>query len=266
MLLTISIPGQAIAQDERIEDRDSNETTAYIIIGYFADSDTNPLRFTYLESDVPAYIDKGTTMVPLRALAEGFSYNVTYQDINKEIIIQDSNGENELIFTIDSTTVMQNDRSDTLLQAPVIRNGRTFIPLRYVSEFFGKYVTWKKPNGGEKMFIWVSSAPLLTEVDVAAEKDRDNYYDYGREHNFAMSYYELKKDGHTYRGVKIGYSYEKVIELYGEPHEMIFDDGVLFYINYRTEAYPMDDPGSKMSIYFRDGNVSGVGIDGRPWE
>jgi hypothetical protein len=200
-------------------------------------------------------------MVPLRALAERFGYDVTYQEKDRKIIILDADGENELLFTIGSTKAYNNGKADTMLQAPVIRDSRTFIPLRYVSEFFGKHVTWKKGGiDGKTIFVWISAVQLLTEDDVAAEKD-DNYrindpYD-------PMFYYVLKTDGQTYRGIKIGDTYEKIVELYGEPHKKENKEGVLFNVKYCTEAYPFDDPGSTLVFYFTDGFVDYVGVDGR---
>lgn len=259
-MLISSISGQTIALDGINEY--GNELDVYIIIAYHADDENSPLCFIELESDVPAFIVDGTTMVPLRVLAEGFSYHVDYQEKDKKIIMQDSNDKNKLIFTIGSTTVLKNDLTDTMLQAPVISNGRTFIPLRYVAEFFGKYVTWKIGFGGERLIIWVSSVQLLTEDDVAAENDSDNYYDAAGS-NEPMPDYRLKSNGHTHRGIKIGDSFDKILELYGQPHTKSFRDGIIYSVQYRTEAIPYDDPGSVITFYFINGDVDYVDIAGR---
>lgn len=244
------------------QEKNDTSIVVEIIIPYNDGGEDNRLCFTELKSDVPAYIVDGTTMVPLRVLAEEFGYDVDYQERDKKIIIQDADRENELIFTVGSATVLQNGKPDTMLQAPVINNNRTFIPLRYVSEFFGKYVTWKKSIDGKTMFIWVSAVQLLTEDDVAAEKD-DNYYVYNSDD--PMFYYYLKSGGQTYRGIRIGDSCEKVVELYGEPHEKQLKDGVLYRIGYRTEGFVNggDGQSSVLTFYLKDGIVYDVGVDGR---
>ena len=43
---------------------------------------------------------------------------------------------------------------------------------------------------------------------------------------------ELKSGGQTHRGIRIGDSYEKVVERYGEPHDKFLKDGKLNYIRY----------------------------------
>ena len=257
LLLILVVSGSVYAQESNNE-----SSLVFITIVNHVTAEDNSL-FTKLESDVPAYIVDGTTMVPLRALTEGFGYNVAYQEKDKKIIIKDADGKNELIFTISSTTVLQNGHADTMLQAPVIRNSRTFIPLRYVSEFFGKYVTWEKGIDKKMMYIWVSSVQLLTEEDVAAEDDEVNYY-LSTSSMPGFPYYALRSNGQTYRGIKIGDKFEKVVDLYGEPHEKVYlKDGSLSRAIYHTESLPGTDSGSIINFLFIDGLVNFVGIDGR---
>ena len=224
LVLTISYPVRAQASDDE-------SRIVSIIIEKITDfnEEGHRLMSSYLDNDVPAYIVDGTTMVPVRALAEAFDYNVEYQAKDRKVIISEPEGDNELVLTIDSKTVLQNGKEDTMLQAVTLHNDRTFIPLRYVSEYFGKYVTWSI-GLDDVMYIWVSSLELLTQEDVAVEEDEDNYEFVP---NFAgWSIYELKSGGQTHRGIRIGDSYEKVVERYGEPHDKFLKDGKLNYIRY----------------------------------
>ncbi|MCL2121923.1 MAG: copper amine oxidase N-terminal domain-containing protein [Clostridiales bacterium] len=230
----------------------------YIMIAYYADEEGDPLRFSFLESDISPYIIDGTTMIPLRALAEGFEYVVDYQEKDKKIIIKDDRRESEMIFTIGSDTVTINGETDTMLQAPIVRDNRTFIPLRYVSEFFGKFVKWGKNVDGTNILIWVSSAQLLTDDDVSVD-DNDDYY-FLTEPDNPIPQYVLKSDRQTYRGIKIGDTYESVISLYGEPHKKEFIDGILSCVTYYSGSIPYDDPGSDISFYFTNGLVYYVSI------
>ena len=43
---------------------------------------------------------------------------------------------------IGSTTLTVNGQTQTMDQAPVIRDGRTYLPARYVAEAFGDNVSW----------------------------------------------------------------------------------------------------------------------------
>ena len=232
-----------------------------IIIVYNADVDNKPLYFSELRSDVSPFIINGTTMIPLRTLAEGFGYDVEYREIDKRIVISDSARENELVFAVGSTTVHKNGKVDAMIQAPIIREDSTFIPLRYISEFFNKYVTWSKGISGKTMFIWVSSVQLLTENDIAVEKD-DNYYLYQPSPE-QFPYYYLKNDGQTYRGLKVGDSYEIAVKLYGEPHESDFRDGVLYRIIYRAESLPDRGSGGIITCYFDNGIIESISVGPR---
>jgi Copper amine oxidase N-terminal domain. len=255
LLMMLCVSGFACAQEN-----DSTSALVKITVVGTENYGENNTRLTAaeLQSDVPAYIVEGTTMVPLRALVEWFGYDVDYQPEDKKIIIQDTEREKELIFTIGSTTVSINDRLDTMLQAPVIRADRTFIPLRYVSEFFGKYVTWMVSVEGS-LYVWVSSVQLLTNEDVAVEDDTENYN---------LSYYtvqgdeiyELKSNGQTCRGAKIGDSYEQVVQLYGEPHGAIAEGGVIQRINYRHESALGLNHGGIIIFYFEDGVIDHVEV------
>lgn len=83
-------------------------------------------------------------------------------------------------------TVLLNEKNLILSPSPIIRNDRTFLPLRSLFEILGATVTW---NGEERTVtakktdttllltidsptIWVNSAPILLDVAPFIEKDR----------------------------------------------------------------------------------------------
>ena len=203
-MLMLAITGSAYAQE------DGDDSVAIVItIVNKTDAEDEWLLFTQLKSEVLPYIIDGTTMIPLRALAESFEYGVEYQEIDNKITIRDADKKNELILLIDSTTVQKNGQTDTLLQAPIVRDGRTFIPLRYVSEFFDKYVTWRRGIDEQTIFIWISAAQLLTMDDISVEND-DNFYFSLLPEDQGIAVHVLKYGGHTFRGIKHGDSYENV--------------------------------------------------------
>ncbi len=94
-----------------------------------------------VEFDTQPYIDENhRTMVPLRFVAEGLEARVGWDPENRTVTVS-QNGKN-LIFTINSTQVRVGDQTRTMDTVPVIRQGRTLIPLRYVSEYLGARVDW----------------------------------------------------------------------------------------------------------------------------
>ena len=95
--------------------------------------------------DVAPYIENGTTFIPLRGLLELMGAEVTWDGEYRAVTIKKDTTEiylqirNKNVFV---TTSKNGKERYTLLAAPRIENGRTFIPVRFVSEMLGYTVTW----------------------------------------------------------------------------------------------------------------------------
>lgn len=93
-------------------------------------------------TDAEPFIDaNGRTMVPLRAVADAMGLTVNWDGSAREAIF--TKGTKTIYFPIDSTTARtstgQSVQMDT---AAVIKNDRTYAPIRYLAEFFGYTVSW----------------------------------------------------------------------------------------------------------------------------
>ena len=81
------------------------------------------------------------TLVPLRFISETMGAKVEWLPSARQIIIKDSH--KEITLTLDSKTVFINGKSVHIDCAPVIAPpGRTFLPLRFISETLGAKVTY----------------------------------------------------------------------------------------------------------------------------
>ena len=94
-----------------------------------------------ITTDVAPFIFKNYTMIPLRGLLEqmGASINWIAYDQKIEVITE---GEDLMLFQIEEDRVYINDTRYNAQVAPIIKDGRTFIPLRFVSENMGYKVAW----------------------------------------------------------------------------------------------------------------------------
>ena len=95
--------------------------------------------------DVAPFIVNGSTMIPLRGLLELMGAEITWYGEDQSIDID--NGTFFIHLQIDNKLVYvrhpsYGDIRYTLLSIPVIVEGRTFIPLRFVSEQLGYNVEW----------------------------------------------------------------------------------------------------------------------------
>ncbi|MDO5301280.1 MAG: copper amine oxidase N-terminal domain-containing protein [Tissierellia bacterium] len=93
-----------------------------------------------LVSDVAPLIHGDRTMVPLRLLSEKLGYEVTWDQEGQRVAV--IRGGEELVFQIGKREVTHNGWEETLDVAPILREDRTFVPLRYIGERFGQVVLW----------------------------------------------------------------------------------------------------------------------------
>ena len=96
------------------------------------------------------YGSSGTTLIPLRGLLEEMGASVSWNGEEERITLSTENGDirmriqDPLVYVDDS---LYGEVRYTLTVAPKIRDSRTFIPLRFVSEQLGYTVSW---NGETK--------------------------------------------------------------------------------------------------------------------
>lgn len=90
-----------------------------------------------------AYIDNGTTMIPLDIFSKIAGTSEQWIDDNKVAIT----GNNKTItLTIGSTEAVSGDETLTITQAPVRKDTDVFIPLRFLASEFGFTVNWDQEN------------------------------------------------------------------------------------------------------------------------
>ncbi len=93
-----------------------------------------------LAMDVPPLVVEGRVLVPLRAVAEALGARVAWDEPTGRIWLRSGDvlvalGAGERVATI-------NGRSVPLAVPPVVRAGRTLVPLRFVGEALGASVGW----------------------------------------------------------------------------------------------------------------------------
>lgn len=99
-----------------------------------------------LNGDVPAMIQGGRTLVPVRLVGEALQAQVLWVQQTGQVIL--TKGEDVIVLTLDSATAIVNGVSTPLpdgVPAQVVAYDgadRTMIPLRFVSETLGAQVEW----------------------------------------------------------------------------------------------------------------------------
>jgi hypothetical protein len=90
--------------------------------------------------EFPPFIYQGRTLVPIRIISEALGAQVNWDPAAKTVTITLNN--KVIVMTIDKLTATIDGKQMLLDAPPVIKMGRTFVPLRFISEAFGAEVLW----------------------------------------------------------------------------------------------------------------------------
>ena len=95
-----------------------------------------------LKNDVAPKIVNDRTMLPIRIVAESLGGTVTWNGELQRVTIQ--KGADVILITIGADTAYVNGTAVKLDAAAFVENGRTYLPLRFVSETLGAQVAWNE--------------------------------------------------------------------------------------------------------------------------
>ncbi len=102
---------------------------------------------------IPPFIKGGRTLVPLRAIMENMNATVDWDSGRGRVSVRE--GERIVILDLGSNLALVNGRPVAMEIPPQIINGRTFIPLRFLSESIGYRVFWE--NDSKTVYIFTGS-------------------------------------------------------------------------------------------------------------
>ena len=107
----------------------------------------------YVVSDEAAgqvYInDAGRTMIPLRVVGDAMGYDTEWSA--GTVRVTGEGGAVDVTMTVGETAYTANGQAGSFETAPVIRNGRTYLPARDFSEIYGN-IYWE----GESRSVWIT--------------------------------------------------------------------------------------------------------------
>lgn len=98
-------------------------------------------------SHMPPYLDdRNRVMVPVRSFCETVNADVQWEEATKEIILTKDGVTVKFALNSDTYFIKKNiEKMDT---TPVLINGRTYIPVRYIAEAFNMGINW---DGKDRM-------------------------------------------------------------------------------------------------------------------
>lgn len=106
-----------------------------------------------------AYInDVGRTMMPLRLVGDYMGYNTTWTEDGRIEITNDSKSV-DVVVNVGSTAYTANGEAGTFEVAPIVKDGRTYLPARDFSEIYGA-IYWN--NDARRVWIYNGSEPMYS--------------------------------------------------------------------------------------------------------
>ena len=100
-----------------------------------------------IKPETPAYIENGRTMVPLRFRSEALGEKVDWKADTKSVIV----GDNKASLVIGEKEINANGKKIAIDSPAVIKDSRTFVPLRAISEILGAKVDWESSTRSVKI-------------------------------------------------------------------------------------------------------------------
>lgn len=93
------------------------------------------------EGTVPVIIDN-RTFLPVRAVVEAMGGSVEWDENSRTVIL--TKDKNTIKLTIDSDIAFLNNEKQNIDVAPIIKNDRTMLPIRFIAESFNFNVEWNE--------------------------------------------------------------------------------------------------------------------------
>lgn len=93
-----------------------------------------------IKFDTPPVIKEGRTLIPVRALTEGFGASVTWDQAERKVTIQ--RAEIKIVLQMGNNLAYVNGEEVKIDVPPEAINNRTVVPLRFIVEKLGLKVNW----------------------------------------------------------------------------------------------------------------------------
>jgi len=87
---------------------------------------------TEVEMDVKPFVEKGRALVPVRAISKALKAEVKWDAASRTVEVV--RGDAKITLYLDKNEALVNGATVKLETAPVLKNGRVFLPLRFIGE------------------------------------------------------------------------------------------------------------------------------------
>jgi len=138
---------------------------------------------------------QGSVMVPIRFVSEALGGKISYSKSGGKTIVEIRKGDDLVKLTVGQTSALANGKSKDYGTKVIVKQNRTFVPLRLVSEGLGEKVEWDKVG----RWVWIGEKTFRNTDDAEFKlRPLSDFKAYMKE----RTYFE-KTDGKDFKGIKI---------------------------------------------------------------
>ncbi len=123
------------------------------------------------EMGAPFIDNQARTQVPLRFVSEKLGHTIKWDAKKQEVSIDN----NKVVVKIGDFSVKTPNGNVTMDTAPVVINGRTYVPIRFIAECLGHKVDYKYAGGVNCILITTVGTPGAVETPVVDENVNPEY-------------------------------------------------------------------------------------------
>lgn len=136
-------------------------------------------------TDVEPFLKDNRTFVPVRFISEKLGFKVDWNEKAQLVTITNNNKKIEL--TIGNKEAKVDGKAAMIDVAPLLKDNRTFVPLRFISENFGVKTSWDA-----KTYIVILETKSADGLNLTAEEKE--YYDMAKslEEDLKIKFDEMK--------------------------------------------------------------------------
>jgi peptidoglycan endopeptidase LytE len=97
--------------------------------------------------DAKPFIDQANRMqVPVRFMTESMGYTVNWKSDGKQVTVTLANGSRTVQLKTGDRRIIVNGQTKWMDTVPILKQDRTFVPIRFATESLNANVTWHEPT------------------------------------------------------------------------------------------------------------------------
>lgn len=210
------------------------------------DAQSHPQMAGYSDAQlysIDPVLENGHYLVPLRQMAEILGFTADFQPLTSEITL--NSGSDTIVLNLNNNTAYVNGQARVVDPAPRLISDRTMVPIRFISENMGYFVSF------DEGFISISDCAFISRDEMTRMLDDTASW------SAPSSGSQTALPGtRTPQGIGVGDSIDAVIGVYGQPgrsfvYDPSFTGSLFYYDNFHYQG-----SSDSLELVFQEGVIT----------